>query len=90
MQKTATSCLLLIMLAACTPEPAPTLSFNEREQVDSLFKLHVDSLRPVLDSLCNARLDSAVQFKTDSLMKMRMAEIEKYLQRIKQQTQPPK
>lgn len=56
---------------ACTEPPPPTLAYKDREVVDSLFRLTVDSLKPLYDSLCTARFDSAVQFKTDSMLKVR-------------------
>lgn len=82
-------CLLAILttiLSACTEQPAPTLAFREREIVDSLYRHQVDSLKPIYDSLCTARFDSAVQFKTDSMLKVRTAEIQKALERLRQET----
>lgn len=71
------------MLADCTEPPPPTLSYKERETVDSLFRLQVDSLKPLFDSLCIARFDSAVQFKTDSMLKIRTAEVQQALERLR-------
>ena len=68
----------------CTPDPDPTLNYKDREIVDSLFRLRIGNLKPILDSLCDVRYDSAVQFNVDSMMKVRQAEIEKYLERIRQ------
>lgn len=68
---------------ACTEPPPPSLSFREREVVDSLFKRQVDRLHPVFDSLCKARMDSLVQRDVDSIMTERTSEIEEYLERIK-------
>jgi hypothetical protein len=75
---------LALLCVACTEEPPPTLNYKDRQLVDSLFKLQVDSLRPRYDSICNAQFDSLVKHHTDSMMDARMKEIEKYLQRIKQ------
>ncbi len=63
------------------------MTYKERDFVDSLFRKQVDSLRPLYDSLCTARFDSALQFKVDSMMKERTAEIERYLEKIKQESQ---
>ena len=79
-------CLLSFVVClspSCTPDPVPTLNFQERGVVDSLYKLQIDSLKIVFDSLCEVRHDSAVQFKVDSMMQERQAEIERYLERIR-------
>jgi hypothetical protein len=77
--------IFIFVLTSCTEEPPPTLSFKEREMVDSLFRLQTDSLAPLYDSLCQAHFDSAVQSKVDSMMDERLGEIEKYLERIKKE-----
>lgn len=69
----------------CTPDPPPTLNFKDREIVDSLYALQVDSLKTLYDSLCEMRHDSAVQFKVDSMMEVRQSEIERYLERIRRE-----
>lgn len=76
---------LALLASACTADPPPTLLYKDREIIDSLFKIQVDSLRPRFDSLCNARFDSAVQFKVDSMMGERQAEIQKYLERVRRE-----
>lgn len=73
-------------LMACTEPPPPTLNYKERLLVDSLYNSGVDSLRPILDSLCNLHFDSLVQTSVDSMMEERLAEIERYLRRIKGDT----
>ncbi|MCF8247922.1 MAG: hypothetical protein K9J37_22295 [Saprospiraceae bacterium] len=75
-----------VLLAACTEPPAPTLVYRDRELVDSLYRHQVDSLKPIYDSLCTAHFDSAVQFKTDSMLKVRTTEIQKALERLRQET----
>jgi hypothetical protein len=83
------ACLLaapLLLLTACTDPPPPVLAYKDRELVDSLFRMKVDSMKPLFDSLCTARFDSAVQFKTDSMLKVRTAEIQKALERLRQET----
>jgi hypothetical protein len=72
-------------LPACTEDPPPALSYRDRELIDSLFRLQADTLRPIYDSLCIARMDSMVNRNVDSIMQERLAEIEKYLERIKRE-----
>lgn len=78
--------LAVATLAACTDPPPPTLAYKDRELVDSLYRHQVDSLKPVFEKRCVARFDSAVQFKTDSMLKVRTAEIQKALERLRQET----
>ncbi|MEO1260128.1 MAG: hypothetical protein AAFZ15_15140 [Bacteroidota bacterium] len=77
----------LITTSACTADPPPTLNYKDRQLVDSLFRLQVDSLKPLMDSLCDLRFDSAVQHTVDSIMQERQSEIEQYLERIKSENQ---
>jgi hypothetical protein len=87
-KKTVPYCLVtasLFALGACTEPPPPTLAHAEREQVDSLFRMQVDSLKPLYDSLCTARHDSAVQFKADSMLTVRTAEIQQALERLRRE-----
>lgn len=82
-------CLLAIsmaLLTACTEQPAPTLAYKEREVVDSLFRQQVDSLKPLFDKRCASQFDSAVQFKTDSMLTVRTAQIQKALERLRQES----
>ncbi len=77
------------LAVSCTEDPPPTLLYRDREIIDSLFKMQVDSLRPQFDSLCEARFDSAVQHKVDSMIKEREAEREQYLERVRQEINQP-
>ncbi|HHM21861.1 MAG TPA: hypothetical protein ENJ20_07535 [Bacteroidetes bacterium] len=77
-----TGCLLSV---SCTPDPPPTLRFKDRQIVDSLFRKNVDSLKPLLDSLCDLRFDSAVRYAVDSIIREREAEKEAYLKRLKKE-----
>jgi hypothetical protein len=81
------SAFFFLLATACTEDPPPTLTYKDRELADSLYRLQVDTLNPVMDSLCKARFDSAVQHNVDSMMAERLSEIEKYLERIKRETQ---
>jgi len=48
--------------------------------VDTLFKYEVADLNAELDSICGAQTDSMIQFNVDSIMKIRLEQIEKLLQ----------
>ncbi len=75
--------MAMIFFIACTPDPDPTLNYKDRQTVDSLFRKEIDSLKPILDSLCDMRFDSAVQFTVDSIMKERQTDRDIYLERLK-------
>lgn len=83
-----TKFLILVFIAGClstgcTEDPPPALSYKDREVIDSLFRARVDTLRPLYDSLCVVRTDSMVKRNVDSIMQVRLGEIERYLERIK-------
>lgn len=75
----------VLLGSACTEPPPPTLGYKEREIVDNLFREKADSLKPIIDSLCNARFDSLVQRNVDSMMEVRTTEIQKYLERLRKE-----
>ena len=75
----------LFTLNACTDPPPPSLNAKDRELIDSLFRLEIKVLKPELDSLCDATFDQRVQVAVDSMLIVRRAEIERQLQRIRQQ-----
>lgn len=75
--------LFVFAVFSCTEPPPPTLNYQERLLVDSLYNKGVDSLRPILDSLCQVQFDSLVKVNVDSMMQERLEEIERYLRRIK-------
>lgn len=87
MKRTALTFLILTgfvgVYVSCTEPPPPSLNYQERLLVDSLYNKGVDSIRPLLDSLCTRQFDSLVQVGVDSMMKERLEEIEHYLDRIK-------
>lgn len=76
---------IISLVAACTPDPPPTLNYKDRQFVDSLFRREVDSLKPILDSICEIRFDSSVQAAVDSIITERESEKEKYLERVKKE-----
>ena len=67
-------------MLACRPQ-SDTLTPTERELVDSFYQKKVVELRPLLDSICAAQKDSLVELAADSLLKVRMEEIQKILSR---------
>ncbi len=77
--------LAIALLPGCTEDPEPSLNFQERERVDSLYHIEIVRLKPFYDSLCAVRSDSAVAFKVDSMMQVRNAEIQRYLDRLRQE-----
>jgi hypothetical protein len=76
---------IISLVTACTPDPPPTLNYKDRQLVDSLFRREVDSLKPILDSICEIRFDSSVQAAVDSIISERESEKEKYLERVKKE-----
>ncbi|MCB0617244.1 MAG: hypothetical protein KDC43_24310 [Saprospiraceae bacterium] len=79
--------LLLTAATACTEDPPPTLDGTDRKIIDSLYQMEVNRIKPVLDSLCESRFDSLLQVAVDSILEVRNAEIEKQLNRIREQQQ---
>lgn len=67
----------LLTLTACTADSEEVnirLTMNEREQLDKLVVSHMDSLRPVLDSLCKATFEDRVAVATDSIVQRLLEE----------------
>lgn len=75
---------IALALTACIEPPPPSLSYEDRTLVDSLYQEAVLTLRPEIDSTCTARTDSMVAFYRDSLLPVRRQEIARQLQRIRQ------
>lgn len=83
-------CLLLVLTfvaAACTPEKEERrvrLTLKERERVDKLVGAHMDSIRPILDSLCAVASYDRVTAATDSIVQRRLEEEARLRSRIPQ------
>jgi hypothetical protein len=60
------------------------LTSRERIRIDTISKQQIDSLIPVLDSLCNAQYGQMVQQALDSILETRKAEELKIRSRITQ------
>ena len=83
--KKALVLLFIFFLLSCGEEPPLTLSWEERSLVDSLFKAEVNKIRPEVDSICDMRFDSMVNYYKDSLWTDRIEEIQRQLERIQLQ-----
>lgn len=83
--KKISRCLLVgLILGACSPPPPPSLSFDDREKVDSLFNIEYDKIKDTLDVLCaNIKLKT-VQPAVDSILLVRLQEIAKQKSRYQQ------
>ena len=62
------------MSSTCETEP-PRLTIEHKNQIDTLVKYQSLLLRAELDSLCEVDFDKKVQAATDSLVKVRIEEI---------------
>ena len=71
---------LLFLFSSCGPEPLNLdLSRDDRKVVDSLYKEQISDLGPSLDSMCNAYKKERYQQMKDSLIELRLEEIESLL-----------
>jgi hypothetical protein len=78
----------LLLCTACEEKASQIrLTSSERIRIDTLSKQQIDSLIPVLDSLCETRYDSLVQYALDSIIELRRSEEQKIRERLKQQQQ---
>lgn len=79
--------LTLLTLFACGSEEEPInirLTMDEREQIDELVKIHMDSTRTLVDSLCKATFADRVAVATDSILQRRLEEEARLRARIPQ------
>lgn len=67
---------MLILVWGCTDPYAGQLTDAEKALVDSLYNRDIDSIRLHYDSLCAAQYESMFQTAVDSIMKVRISEIE--------------
>lgn len=72
---------LALFCGACTASSDDKLSVTERQMVDTLYTNRVKELRPLLDSICEVQQDSLVARVADSLIQVRMAEIDRIMNR---------
>lgn len=87
MKQTVLFLMLCFGLSACSPERDEVrvkLTLKERELVDQLVTAHLDSIRPILDSLCSATSLDRVAVATDSIVQRRLEEEARLRNRIPQ------
>lgn len=80
--------LAVVLLGSGCKEKATTISLTSRERIriDTLVKLRVDSLAPILDSLCEADQPGMVERALDSIIRVRKEEEEKIRRRLIQES----
>jgi len=78
--------LALLMLGSGCEEDIGNIRLTSRERIriDTLAKQKIDSLVPVMDSICIARYDSLRARALDSILTTRRAEEQKIRSRIQQ------
>lgn len=75
----------ILLFSACDDSKNRTqvkLSYQERRAIDTLYKVKVLELSPILDSLCDAHFDKSVQESIDSILSERRAEEERLRRKI--------
>ncbi len=79
--------LFIALLASCErPEEAPIrLTSRERIRIDTLANQQIDSIREMMDSLCDALYPEILQRSVDSLVEVRKREEEKLRARIQRE-----
>lgn len=73
-----------LLFWACSDPPPPMLNSEDRHLIDSLSKKEALALKPFYDSLCEATFDQRVRHAVDSIMEIRLAEIEAQKRRIQE------
>jgi len=71
-------CCALILLASCGKREI-RLDRTLRRTIDTTAAKQIVILRPILDSLCDARYDSLVTVAVDSIMNKRQLEIKRII-----------
>ncbi|PSR14290.1 MAG: hypothetical protein DA408_15235 [Bacteroidetes bacterium] len=69
--------LLALLMTACGGKPVEVslrLTPKERGQIDTLYTAQLDSLRPLWDSLCEARYETDLRRAIDSIVTQRTEE----------------
>jgi hypothetical protein len=66
----------VIMISSCTKQERTRLNQRELTTVDSLYSQQLPGLRIKADSICKSLKDSIFYTAVDSLLEIRLAEIE--------------
>ncbi len=77
--------MLVFIAVACSAEKEERrvrLTLKERERVDKLVSAHMDSIRPLLDSVCATTSYDRVAQATDSIVQRRLEEEARLRSRI--------
>lgn len=79
--------LLCLGFTACSPERDEVrvrLTLKERERVDEIVTTHMDSIRPILDSVCTVTTPDRIAVAVDSIVQRRLEEEARLRSRIPQ------
>lgn len=71
------SLLLFLLCLSCSVEQEEVnlrLTMAERDIVDARVSAYMDSIRPILDTLCTSTYDDRVAVATDSIVQRRLEE----------------
>jgi hypothetical protein len=68
--------ILLLGIASCTDPSGGQLTDAQLALVDSLYNRDIDSIRTYYDSLCTYQHDSIFDIAVDSILEVRLREIE--------------
>ena len=70
--------IFLILFVACGSSDDERvnirLTMDERERIDDLVKIHMDSVRTLVDSVCQETFADRVAVATDSILQRRLEE----------------
>ncbi len=67
--------VFLFVLYSCNSEDEK-LTNKQLRLIDKLARQEIDSLRPIMDSLCDIRREKEFQTRVDSLLQVRLKELE--------------
>lgn len=79
-------CACLLLTWACGPDEAVRVQLtpDQRETYQAIASRRIDSLRPVLDSLCTTTFEERVALATDSIVQRRLEEEARLRSRLPQ------
>lgn len=68
---------IILFAVSCTKPPPPSLRSVDRQLIDSLYSLHYDSVKTLLDSNCAILRAEILEQATDSILKRRLVDMAK-------------